>query len=239
MSENSPPGGILIDLDDTIISYSAFAEPCWEKACSISDDRLKHVAPGKLYETVSDTRNWFWSDPERHRINRQNMRLSQQRVVNHALQKLGVDDWDLATCIADRFIDERKNTILPFPGAIETLNAFQNLQVPMVLVTNGASVPQREKISRFGLQKYFSAIFIEGECGYGKPDKRIYLDGLKVLGTEPDQTWMVGDNLDWEVRVPQELGIFSIWNDALGKGLPEDTDIIPDRIIKSLSQLLL
>ena len=236
--EKPLPDGILIDLDDTIISYSAFGEPCWESACSLKHPHLAEILPGHLYKTVRETRNWFWSDPERHRINRQNMRLSQRRVVNHALERLGIDDWELATTIADRFIEERKQTILPFPGAIETLAALQDLRIPMVLITNGASVPQREKISKFALQQYFTAIFIEGECGYGKPDKRIYLDGLDALNTQAENTWMVGDNLDWEIRVPKELGIYSIWCDALDEGLPEGSDVIPDRIITSLIQLL-
>jgi len=51
-------------------------------------------------------------------------------------------------------------------------------------------------------------------------------------------TWMVGDNLEWEVAAPQRLGIFAIWFDAVGKGLPRDTHIKPDRIVASLSELL-
>jgi putative hydrolase of the HAD superfamily len=238
LPNNALPDGILLDLDDTIISYSVYSEPCWEKACELSADLLDGVAAGHLYDTVRTTRIWFWSDPERHRINRQNMRLSQQRVVSLALQKLGVNDWDLATHIADRFIEERQKTIGPFPGAIETLTELRNLQIPMVLVTNGASGPQREKINKFGLEGYFAAIFIEGECGYGKPDERIYHDALDALKSPPDRTWMVGDNLEWEIRVPQKLGIFSIWHDAQSEGLPEDSDIVPDRIITSLPELL-
>jgi putative hydrolase of the HAD superfamily len=49
---------------------------------------------------------------------------------------------------------------------------------------------------------------------------------------------MVGDNLEWEVAAPQRLGIFGIWFDAAGKGLPRDTHIRPDPIIASLSELL-
>jgi putative hydrolase of the HAD superfamily len=49
---------------------------------------------------------------------------------------------------------------------------------------------------------------------------------------------MVGDHLEWEVAAPQRLGIFAIWHDALGRGLPAGSPVKPDRIIRSLSELL-
>jgi putative hydrolase of the HAD superfamily len=58
------------------------------------------------------------------------------------------------------------------------------------------------------------------------------------LGVEARETWMVGDNLEWEVAAPQRLGIYAIWCDAIGEGLPRETTIRPDRIICSLSELL-
>jgi putative hydrolase of the HAD superfamily len=61
---------------------------------------------------------------------------------------------------------------------------------------------------------------------------------MEALRVKPHETWMVGDNLEWEVAAPQRLGIFAIWHDALGRGLPPGTTIRPDRIIRSLSELL-
>ena len=49
---------------------------------------------------------------------------------------------------------------------------------------------------------------------------------------------MVGDNLEWEVAAPQRLGIFSIWCDHAGAGVPEGSTVVPDRIIRSLGELL-
>jgi FMN phosphatase YigB (HAD superfamily) len=48
----------------------------------------------------------------------------------------------------------------------------------------------------------------------------------------------VGDNLEWEVEAPQRLGIYAIWIDVHGDGLPEGSTIKPDRIIRSLTELV-
>ncbi len=49
---------------------------------------------------------------------------------------------------------------------------------------------------------------------------------------------MVGDNLEWEVAAPQRLGITGIWHDWQDRGLPPGTNVRPDRIIRSLPELL-
>jgi FMN phosphatase YigB (HAD superfamily) len=49
---------------------------------------------------------------------------------------------------------------------------------------------------------------------------------------------MVGDNLDWDVAGAQAVGIYGIWLDKDGLGLPPDATAKPDRIIRSLPELL-
>ena len=65
-----------------------------------------------------------------------------------------------------------------------------------------------------------------------------YRHAMGVLGVEPHETWMVGDNLEWEVMAPQRIGIHAVWHDSLGNGLPEGTPARPDRIIRGLAELL-
>ncbi len=74
--------------------------------------------------------------------------------------------------------------------------------------------------------------------GFGKPEERAYLHAMQALGVTARETWMVGDNLEWEVEAPQRLGIYAIWLDAHGQGLPAQSAIRPDRIIRSLTELL-
>ena len=61
---------------------------------------------------------------------------------------------------------------------------------------------------------------------------------MQALGVTAPETWMIGDNLEWEVEAPQRLGIYAIWIDVHGDGLPADSTVKPDRIIRSLTELL-
>ncbi|WP_407655200.1 HAD hydrolase-like protein [Alicyclobacillus dauci] len=61
----------------------------------------------------------------------------------------------------------RTEAVYPIPGAIETVVEKRASGVKLALITNGATVPQREKIERFGLGERFDCVLIGGECGYG------------------------------------------------------------------------
>jgi putative hydrolase of the HAD superfamily len=74
--------------------------------------------------------------------------------------------------------------------------------------------------------------------GFGKPEDEAYHHAMAALGAEAHETWIVGDNLEWEVATPQRLGLTGVWVDGYGRGLPPDSRVRPDRIIRSLAELL-
>jgi putative hydrolase of the HAD superfamily len=102
------------------------------------------------------------------------------------------------------------------------LDRLKELGIKLALITNGAAEPQRAKVVRFALEHRFDHIQIEGKHGFGKPEERAYKHALEVLGVGSQETWMVGDNLEWEIVAPQRLGIYGIWHDGHGVGLPVD-----------------
>lgn len=94
------------------------------------------------------------------------------------------------------------------------------------------------KITRFDLARRFDHIQIEGEHGFGKPEERAYRHAMRALGVQAHEVWMVGDNLEYDVAAPQRLGIHAIWHDHLATGLPSNSKVQPDRINRSLSELV-
>jgi putative hydrolase of the HAD superfamily len=126
-----------------------------------------------------------------------------------------------------------------FADVHETLDRLKALGVKLTLITNGAAEPQRAKVVRFALEHRFDHIQIEGEHGFSKPEERAYIHAMEVLDVGPHETWMVGDNLEWEIVAPRCLGIYAIWHDGYGVGPSSDSPIRSDRIIRRLSELLL
>lgn len=126
-----------------------------------------------------------------------------------------------------RDIREQGQQLLP--GAIEAIGRLRERGIRLVLLTNGSSAVQRAKIERFGLAHHFDSICIEGEFGCGKPDERVYRSALQATTSQPNTTWMVGDNLEWDVIAPMRLGLTGIWLDRFACGLPDATPVKPHR----------
>jgi putative hydrolase of the HAD superfamily len=232
------PRGLLLDLDDTILDDSSTIAECWRQACEAHRDQCAGLDSGVLYHVIRETGEWFWADAERHRRGRLDLDAARREVVGLALARLGVDKPELAAKIAGVYGREREAGMQRLPDAIDTVRRLREAGCRLALLTNGAGAAQRRKIVRFGLSDLFDAILVEGEVGYGKPDERIYRLALEALAVDPQDAWMAGDNLEWDVAAPQKIGLFAVWIDGTGKGLPPSSGVRPDRIVRTLSELM-
>lgn len=231
------PNALLLDMDDTILDDSSTVDSAWHLACEAAAQRTG-LQPEPLLAAIFRLREWYWSDPIRSRTGRLNLRAASTELVQAALASLGIEDGDLAASIANQYRDLRDSTQALFPDSIAALEAFRARGMPLAMLTNGAGPAQRAKIERFDLARHFDAIFIEGEIGAGKPDLVVFQAALKALGREPGEVWMVGDNLDADIRGAREAGIPAVWIDRRCRGLPDAPPARPDRIVRSLAELL-
>lgn len=226
---------VLLDLDDTLLDYSSGAEQCWTQACGA---RASALDQPRLLAELARSRRWFWSDPERHRRERTDMRRAWTTIVARALEGCGAADPRVAAEVAEDFAERRRAVMTLFPEAREFLSALRARGLPLALVTNGDAREQRDKIERHALAPFFDAILIEGEMGVGKPEAIIYRRALDALGVPPGpDVWMVGDHLEWDVAGSQRVGLRAAWIDRPGAGLPPDAAIRPDLILRALGEL--
>jgi putative hydrolase of the HAD superfamily len=232
---------MLIDMDDTILSAYGRPEIAWNKIAEEFAAEFGPLPPRQVATSVLAFAKKFWSTAEPA----WRLKLAEARrlTVKGGFAALAAEGHptlndDLAVRLADRFTTYREEEIFVFPGAHDAIDALKARGVKLALVTNGAADMQRVKVERFALTHRFDHIQIEGEHGFGKPEERAYLHAMDALGVTAVDTWMIGDNLEWEVEAPQRLGIYAIWMDVHGEGLPAGTTIKPDRVIRSLTELL-
>jgi putative hydrolase of the HAD superfamily len=235
------PRAMLIDMDDTILSAYSRPDIAWNKVAAEFATEFAPLSPQQVAAAITDSGRAFWATAEP--VWRLKLAEARLEVVKGGFAALaGADQTalstDLANRLADRFTAYRDEEMFVFPGAHDAIDAFKARGIKLALVTNGGAETQRAKVERFALSHRFDHIQIEGEQGFGKPDERAYLHAMEVLGVTASETWMIGDNLEWEVEAPQRLGIYAIWLDVHGEGLPAGSTVKPDRIIRSLTELL-
>jgi putative hydrolase of the HAD superfamily len=237
------PRAILFDLDDTILVAFGPAQSQWERTIAAFAGRLGPIEVQAVATAISTASAELWADPGRHKYWRHRIGEARRHIVANAFAQLAaaghpLPEQPVGDALADAYNALHDEELAMFPDAHETLDRLKELGVKLALITNGAGEPQRTKVVRFALEHRFDHIQIEGEHGFGKPEERAYTHAMEVLGVGPHETWMVGDNLEWEVVGPQRLGIHAIWHDGYGAGLPPGCPIKPDRIIRRISELL-
>ena len=237
------PRAILFDMDDTILVAFGPAESQWRRIIGSCADSLAPLRPEQVIAAIQESSRELWADPARHKYWRHRIGEARRRIVAEAFARIAafghrVPEQSTTDAIADRYNALHDAELRMFPGAHETLDQLRRLGVRLALVTNGAAEPQRAKVMRFALEERFEHIQIEGEHGFGKPEERAYIHAMAALGVGAHETWMVGDNLEWEIEAPQRLGIYAVWHDGYAAGLPPGCPVRPDRIIRSLPELL-
>ena len=232
------PPAILFDLDDTLVAFDAVSAPAWAQVTDAHAARIG-ASPESLRAAIDARNRWYWSDPERHRLGRQDLPHTRRQLVHAALAGLGHHDAARNHALADNYTALRTELMHLLPGAVALLTALRSRGTRLGLVTNGTAREQRQKIDRFGLAQWFDFIQVEGELGIGKPEDDAYRHALARIGTAGHLTWFVGDNLEWDVRAPQRHGMTGVWVDRHG-----DTDPSPPqpqhrvRDLRELGRLL-
>ena len=110
---------LLLDLDDTLLDYSGGVDDSWRQACATCCGPIG-LDVEILMKALIDTRQWFWSDPSRHREERVNMVRAWQRIARHALESLGVARDGLDAAMAREYAARRRAAMQLFPDARET-----------------------------------------------------------------------------------------------------------------------
>ena len=224
-------------MDDTLVLWETPIQTVWESAINRFKSELNGLDPAVLWKAIRATADWYWSDPERNLLGRLDLPKARRELAGLAFTSLGRNDFELAVKIADAYSGERDQGGTLAPRAIATLDGLRKRGLRLGLITNGGAGIQRAKIQRFGLAPFFDNILIEGEFGCGKPDEHVFRHTLEKLKVPPSAAWMVGDNLDFDIAPCRALGIYSLWVDGKGDGLPASNGVRPDNIIRRITEI--
>lgn len=126
----------------------------------------------------------------------------------------------------------------PFADAYETLEALKDRGYRLGIIANQAA-GAAQRLDAWGLFKYFDVVAASAELGVAKPDKLIFEKAFALAGCQPQDSVMVGDRIDNDIRPAKALGMRTIW---IRKGLAKYQHVdfgknIADWAIDTLSDL--
>ncbi|XP_051935439.1 N-acylneuraminate-9-phosphatase [Hippocampus zosterae] len=107
----------------------------------------------------------------------------------------------------------------------------------LLLLTNGNTQTQREKVEAVGCENFFDRIVVGGDHAEQKPFPSIFRLCFDLLQVEPQDCIMVGDSLDTDIQGGVNAQVrATVWINSAGVALPLDS-VTPDYTLSTVLDL--
>nr|XP_056716957.1 haloacid dehalogenase-like hydrolase domain-containing protein 3 [Euleptes europaea] len=162
-----------------------------------------------------------------------------QDVVMETFRFSGVHEDNVLLPIAEKlywdYCSKRNWELLP--GASETLQQCRQLGIRMAVISNfDRRLP--EILAQCNLHQHFEFVLTSESVGFAKPDKRIFLEALRISRVPPPLAAHVGDNYMNDYRAPREAGMHSFLIRTAKKPASWETEVPQEHILPTLTYLL-
>jgi FMN hydrolase / 5-amino-6-(5-phospho-D-ribitylamino)uracil phosphatase len=199
---------------------------------SVTLSELRHRMPGPRTADLSvdkmiEIRNAVADEYRGKSVNLEDIRL---QAFIRTIQHVGGTDDTLASELNTLYVKHRFEDIELYPDVISTLDALGR-SYTIGLLSNGNGYPER-----CGLPDRFRFVVFSQEVGVEKPDAGIFDVTCEQAGCELGELMHVGDSLASDVAGANGVGAVSVWLNR--DGLPNETGIVPDYEIATLTQLM-
>jgi len=209
---------VIFDLDDTLYDGDNLTEFALRQAVQAMIDNGLNCNLEQGIERIKEIIN---EDPIKDKFAELARSFNQEDIdiINEGKNKYFNSDFD---------------ELKIYPDTKEVLEKLKG-NYKLVLITQGAVEQQNRKIDVLGIRDYFDFVFIS-DIGKKRED---FEQVLKILGLNEDEILVVGDRIETEIKIGNELGMSTI---RLLKGKykflePKSEDEKSDFEIESLNEI--
>ena len=219
---------ITFDMDDTLWDFQS----AMEYALAITLQRLRSILPGDptaglTVQRMMDIRDGVALEMGEGTVRQEEIRYA---AMVKTLELLGSADRGIADELFSIYMEARLAGAKPFDDVPDVLDALKN-RYRLGIISNGNNTPQA-----VGLDDVFDFTVFAHDCGFPKPDPRIFEYALAIFGDEPQHVAHVGDSLPSDVQGANNHGMLSVWLNRTTAA--NGTGIAPHREIRGLAELL-
>lgn len=128
-----------------------------------------------------------------------------------------IGDEALARKMGVLFLEALPSRRTLFPYAVEILHYLKEKGYGLHLITNGFEKTQHSKLQYAGLSDFFTEVITSEGSGSLKPHKEIFEYAFRVTGALPEESIMLGDNIEVDIQGAMNAGIDQVFVNHLGQ----------------------
>lgn len=198
---------IIFDLDNTLWDFEQNSRLALEEL--FSDIRNQHSIPHDFHNFHQDYVNInyrYWSDYENGKIDKHTLRYGRFR---DAFANLNFFDHPSIDKLADQYLEISPMKTALFDGTHDVLKHLSS-KYPLAIITNGFNEVVEKKMANCKLDSYFKHVQTSEDAGFQKPHSAIFNLVLTKFNARPAHSFMIGDNLETDIKGAKGVGMNTI-----------------------------
>ena len=203
---------IFFDLDRTLWDFEKNSQHAL-KLLFCKYDLKKYVRQFyDFFYTYKSINSDLWVKYGKGNISKEELRVVRFKKT---LEKFNCFDRELAAQISNDYIDISPSLKNLFPNTIESLKALKFQDYNLHIITNGFREVQLKKMTNCNMIHFFDVIVSSEDIGFNKPDQRIFKHALNLAKACPEESLMIGDDLNVDVNGAANVGMHAFLFDPM------------------------
>ncbi len=212
---------IFFDLDHTIWDFDRNAQETLLELYEVY--QLKALGLNSAHEFIeryTENNHRLWQQYHLGEITKEHLR--QERFKKTFLE-LGIKPEHVPHQFEDDYVRISPTKTNLFAGAEKVL-AYLKGKYQLHIISNGFKETTLTKMNLSGLNPYFTQVIISEDVGVNKPNKLIFEHALAKAVATKEESIMIGDSLEADIRGAQDFGLRAIFFNPLNIEKPTDVE---------------
>ncbi len=221
---SQPIKHIFFDLDHTIWDFDRNAQETLMELYDAYQLKKIGLSSASLFiERYTENNHNLWQKYHLGEISKEQLR--EDRFRNTFLE-LGVKPELVPQQFEEDYVRISPTKKNLFDGAEKVLTYLQ-YKYQLHIISNGFKETTLTKMHVSGLNPYFTNVIISEDVGINKPDRLIFEHAINKASAKVNESIMIGDSLEADIRGAQNFGMKAIFFNPLKAQKPDD---VPQQI---------